>query len=179
MDAYVTLARRTIELYVRERKIFRAWAGEPAAEGVLELPAEMISRRAGAFVSIHENGDLRGCIGTIAPTRGSLAEEIVSNAIAASTRDPRFMPIGEDELDKLEISVDVLGEAEPIDSPDKLDVKRYGVIVSKGMRRGLLLPDLEGVDTVEDQIDIAKRKAGISPWEEGVELFRFEVVRHE
>ena len=188
MDVYVELARRTIELYVRERKTFRGWrevrpgeavSGENSGSGLMRLPSEMVRRRAGAFVSIHENGALRGCIGTIAATRGSLAEEIVSNAIAASTRDPRFYPIEADELDKLEISVDVLGEAEPVDSPEELDVKRYGVIVSKGSRRGLLLPDLEGVDTVEQQIDIARRKAGIYPEEDGVKLFRFEVVRHE
>ena len=184
MDPYVELAKRTIELYVRKRKIFRDWkeAGPGEAAGrdeILLLPPEMIHTQAGAFVSIHENGELRGCIGTIAPTRNSLAEEIVSNAIAASTRDPRFYPIGPDELSRLEINVDVLSEAEPIDSPDELDVKRYGVIVSKGGRRGLLLPDLEGVDTVEDQIDIACRKAGIYPGEDGIKLQRFEVVRHE
>ena len=83
-----------------------------------------------------------------------------------------------DELDELEYSVDVLGEAERIASADELDVKRYGVIVSKGYRRGLLLPDLEGVDTVEEQLRIAAQKAGLSPDEEGLTLERFEVVRH-
>ena len=106
-----------------------------------------------------------------------LAEEIIRNAVSASSRDPRFPAITEDELKYLEISVDVLGEAEPIDSPDKLDVKRYGVIVSSGRKRGLLLPDLDGVDTVEEQIRIAKRKAGIREGEK-ISLERFEVVRH-
>ena len=171
MDPYVSLAKKTIELYVRERRVYK-----PAAE---ELTEEMRSGRAGAFVSIHENEDLRGCIGTIAPTRASLSEEIISNAIAAATRDPRFYPIREEELPLLSISVDVLGAAEPIESKDELDVKRYGVIVEKGRRRGLLLSDLEGVDTVDYQVEIAKRKAGIFEDDEDVQLYRFEVIRHE
>ena len=142
-----------------------------------DLPREMMDRKAGAFVSIHEHGMLRGCIGTILPTRNNLAEEIMQNAISASTRDPRFSPIRPEELPDLDINVDVLGEPEPISSPDQLDVKKYGVIVTKGDRRGLLLPDLPGVDTVKEQIAIAKEKAGIS-LEEEVELMRFEVVRH-
>ncbi|MBP5762292.1 MAG: AMMECR1 domain-containing protein, partial [Lachnospiraceae bacterium] len=95
-----------------------------------------------------------------------------------STRDPRFNPIRTEELDSLEINVDVLSPEEPIDSPDQLDVKKYGVIVEKGYKRGLLLPDLEGVDTVEEQIAIAKQKAGLDLTENGVRMYRFEVVRH-
>ncbi len=167
-DAYVRLARKSLESYILRREVI----GLPE-----DLPPEMYSRRAGAFVSIHKEGRLRGCIGTILPTEDSVAEEIIQNAISASTRDPRFEPIRPEELTLLEINVDVLGEPENIDSPDQLDVKRYGVIVSSGGRRGLLLPDLEGVDTVEDQIDIARRKAGIGPREK-VKLQRFEVVRH-
>ena len=142
-----------------------------------DLPPEMRSDRAGVFVSIHEHGRLRGCIGTIAPVTGSIAEEIVHNAVSASTEDPRFDPITPAELKYLEISVDVLGAPERIRSLDELDVKRYGVIVSRGHRRGLLLPDLDGVDTPEQQVAIAKRKAGISA-DEDVQLERFEVVRH-
>ena len=142
-----------------------------------DCPDEMTGRKAGAFVSIHKNDNLRGCIGTICATRENLAKEIIHNAIAASTEDPRFSPITEDELDALEISVDVLGEAEDIDSPALLDVKRYGVIVSTNTKRGLLLPDLDGVDTVEDQIAIAKSKAGILDGEK-YKLQRFEVIRH-
>ncbi len=171
MDKYVQLAKNTIEKYIKESEIY-----SPSED---ELTDEMSSKRAGAFVSIHKKGDLRGCIGTIAPTKDCLAKEIVSNAIAASTRDPRFSAITEDELEDLEINVDVLGEPEAIDSPDMLDVKRYGVIVEKGYRRGLLLPDLEGVDTVEYQIAIAMQKAGIGFDEKGIKLYRFEVVRHE
>ena len=143
-----------------------------------DLPAELTSKRAGAFVSIHEHGRLRGCIGTIAPVQACLAQEIIDNAVSASTRDPRFDPIRADELAWLEISVDVLGDPEPISSPKELDVKRYGVIVTKGRKRGLLLPDLDGVDTVEQQISIAKSKAGIAEWDSNVQLQRFEVVRH-
>jgi AmmeMemoRadiSam system protein A len=167
-DEYVKLARKSLESWIKDRVKIRVPDG---------LPAEMTGKRAGAFVSIHKNGSLRGCIGTIAPTADSVAQEIINNAISASTNDPRFDPIRPDELKWLEISVDVLGEAEDIDSPDELDVKRYGVIVSKGFRKGLLLPDLEGVDTVEQQIDIARRKAGIAPGEK-VKLQRFEVIRH-
>ena len=168
-DPYVQLARKTVEMYVRDR--VRPEVSE-------DLPPEMLKTRAGAFVSIHEHGKLRGCIGTIAPVRSCVAQEIIDNAVSASTRDPRFDPITADELEWLEISVDVLGEAEPIASPAELDVKRYGVIVTKGTKRGLLLPDLDGVDTVEQQIAIAKSKAGIGEWERNVQLERFEVVRH-
>ena len=142
-----------------------------------DIPSEMLSRRAGAFVSIHKEGKLRGCIGTILPTTENIAEEIIQNAISASTKDPRFNAIQPEELPLLEINVDVLGDPEDIESPDELDVKRYGVIVSSGYRRGLLLPDLDGVDTVEEQISIARRKGGIGE-DEPVKLQRFEVVRH-
>ena len=135
------------------------------------------SERAGAFVSIHEHGMLRGCIGTILPVQSSLAEEIIENAISASTRDPRFDPITTSEIPYLDINVDVLSEPEPIHSRDELDVKRYGVIVSCGSRRGLLLPDLEGVDTVDEQVSIAMKKGGIRESDD-YQLERFEVVRH-
>ena len=141
------------------------------------VPPEMTARRAGVFVSIHEDGRLRGCIGTILPVYGSVAEEIIRNAVSASTRDPRFDPIRPEELDRLEINVDVLTTPERIESRDELDVKRYGVIVSSGSKRGLLLPDLDGVDTVDEQVDIAMRKGGIYPREK-VTLERFEVIRH-
>ena len=168
-DPYVQLARKSVEYYIlHHRKM----------EMPEDLPEELMTKRAGAFVSIHEHGKLRGCIGTIAPVRDCVAREIIDNAVSASTRDPRFDPIRAHELKWLEISVDVLGEAEPIKSPAELDVKRYGVIVTKGMKRGLLLPDLDGVDTVEEQISIAKSKAGIADWDTNVELQRFEVVRH-
>ena len=168
-DPYVKLARASVEHYILHHKKL------PLPQ---DLPSELVSRRAGAFVSIHEHGRLRGCIGTIAPVQDCLAQEIIDNAVSASTRDPRFDPIRADELAWLEISVDVLGDPEPISSPRELDVKRYGVIVTKGRKRGLLLPDLDGVDTVEQQISIAKSKAGIAEWDSNVQLQRFEVVRH-
>lgn len=167
-DEYVRLARLTIEKYIRGEGKIRIPDG---------LPAEMLDTRAGAFVSIHKQGSLRGCIGTIGPTADCVAQEIINNAISASTKDPRFSPIRPDELKYLEINVDVLGEPEDISSSDQLDVKRYGVIVTSGRRRGLLLPDLDGVDTVEQQISIAMQKGGISP-NDYYRLQRFEVIRH-
>ncbi|MGI6736798.1 MAG: AmmeMemoRadiSam system protein A [Anaerovoracaceae bacterium] len=167
-DPYVRLARASLEQYVR--------TGEAMSMPDI-LPKELRQRRAGAFVSLKKDGRLRGCIGTISPVRDNLAQEIMENAVSAGTGDPRFQPVRADELDDLVYSVDVLGEPEAIDGPEQLDVHRYGVIVRNGGRTGLLLPDLEGVDTVEEQIAIARRKAGIDP-EEPVHLERFEVVRH-
>lgn len=167
-DAYVRLARKTIEKYVRTGKIISL----PE-----KLPEEMYLKKAGVFVSIKKEGSLRGCIGTLSATRPSVAEEIIHNAVSASSNDPRFVPVEPAELDMLTISVDVLGDMEKIDSPALLDVKKYGVVVTKGRRRGLLLPNLEGIDTVEEQLAIARRKAGIGE-RESVELERFEVIRH-
>ena len=167
-DAYVRLARASVEAWVRRREHIRV---------PKDLPAEMLERRAGTFVSLHKDGKLRGCIGTIAATQGNIAEEIIQNAISACSRDPRFAPVTMGELKSLEISVDVLGDLEPIKSPEELDVKRYGVVVSHGRKRGLLLPNLDGVDTVEEQIEIARQKGGIRE-SEPYQLERFEVVRH-
>ncbi len=168
-DAYVRLARVTVNTWVQSRR-------RPALPE--DLPPEMLNDRAGVFVSLHKDGNLRGCIGTIQATKRNIAEEIVENGISASTRDPRFSPVRPEELDALEISVDVLGTPERIRSKDELDVKRYGVIVTKGFRRGLLLPNLDGVDTVDEQVSIALRKAGLSEREKDFEMERFEVVRH-
>jgi len=166
MSPLVQLAKRTVETYVRE--------GERLRPG--NLTQEM-DRKAGVFVSIHKHQELRGCIGTFEPAEVSIAQEIVSNAISSATRDPRFPPIGPVELDDLEYSVDVLTPPERIEGVGQLDPARYGVIVESGWRRGLLLPDLEGVDTVERQIEICRMKAGIDP-DETVNLYRFEVKRH-
>lgn len=167
-DDYVKLARRTIDTWVLNREKINV---------PQELPHEMLHAQAGVFVSIHKHGKLRGCIGTIAPTTGSVAQEIIDNAISACTRDPRFSPVTPDEVKWLDISVDVLGAPEDIKGMDKLDVERYGVIVTSGGKRGLLLPDLDGVDTVEQQVSIAMQKGGIQP-DEPYRLQRFEVVRH-
>ena len=166
-DLLVALAKETVEEFVRFRRIKSALAPVPP-----ELEA-----RAGAFICLKKNGQLRGCIGTIEATQANLGEEIIQNSISAALRDPRFEPVGEDELDDLEYTVDVLSAAEPVKDLAELDSKKYGVIVESGYKRGLLLPDLEGVDTVEDQVDIAMRKAGIYP-DEPINLFRFQVTRH-
>ena len=175
-DEYVKLARASMEFYIKNRKKLKL-PDDISEELMKSLPKEMFTRAAGAFVSIHKNGELRGCIGTIGPATNCIAQEIINNAISASTRDPRFEPITEDELKWLEVNVDILGEPEDIDSMDQLDVKRYGVIVTSGYRRGLLLPDLEGVDDVETQVSIAMRKGGIKPGD-NYSLQRFEVIRH-
>lgn len=168
-DPWVKLARRSLETYVK--------TGQRLTSLPEDLPTEMTTQQAGAFVSLHKNGQLRGCIGTIAPTCENLAWEIVQNAISACSRDPRFSPVRPDELDELEYSVDVLGAPEPVDSPAALDPKTYGVIVSCGGRRGLLLPDLDGVDSVEAQLSIALQKGGIRE-NEPYKIERFKVVRH-
>lgn len=168
-DPWVQLARVSLETYVRTGQVLQA-----LPDG---LPAELTGRAAGAFVSLHKDGQLRGCIGTIAPTEANVAQEIVRNAVSAGTRDPRFPPVRERELDALEYSVDVLGEPEPVQSRSELDPKQYGVIVSCGHKRGLLLPNLDGVDTVEQQVDIARQKGGIGK-NEPYSIERFQVVRH-
>ena len=168
-DIYVKLARLSLETFVKTHK--------PLENLPDNLPSELIDKRAGAFVSLHKDDELRGCIGTIMATKNSIAEEIVQNAISACSQDPRFSPVTEDELDDIVYSVDILGEPERIFDINQLNVKKYGVIVEKDGRRGLLLPDLEGVDTIQEQIAIAKRKGGISP-NEKVNIWRFEVIRH-
>ncbi|MDD4570341.1 MAG: AmmeMemoRadiSam system protein A, partial [Tepidanaerobacteraceae bacterium] len=167
-DHYVKLARDTLETYVKNGNI---------PELPKDLPEEMTTSRAGVFVSVKKHGELRGCIGTFLPTRKNIAEEIQRNAISAGCEDPRFYPVRSDELSELEYSVDVLTKPESIDSLDKLDPKKYGIIVRKGYRSGLLLPDLEGVDTIQEQLNIALKKAGIKP-DEDYQMERFEVIRH-
>lgn len=168
MHPLVELARRTIESYVREGKV------PPVPE---DLTPEM-REQAGVFVSLKIGGNLRGCIGTFAPERKTVAEEIMANAIRSATRDPRFPAVLPDELKYLEYSVDVLTAPESVASEAELDPKKYGVIVEAGGRKGLLLPDLEGVDTVRYQIEICRAKAGI-PANAPVKLHRFEVKRYK
>lgn len=168
-DPYISLARRTIEEYIRTGR---------CSELPKNLPDEIAKGQAACFVSLHREGQLRGCVGTLEPSCESLALEIQENAIAASTRDSRFSPLRVEELEGLEVSVDVLSPAERIQDLKELDPKRYGVIVSSGYRRGVLLPNLDGIDTVEEQVDIARQKAGIAVGE-NFALARFEVVRHE
>lgn len=175
---WVKLARFSLERYVRDH-VQTDPANDLPRDLAAALPVELFSTRAGAFVSLKINGQLRGCIGTIAPVRDSLAAEICANAVSAGCRDPRFPAVREDELDELVYDVDVLSEPERIPGPASLDPKRYGVIVSTADgRRGLLLPDLDGVDTAEEQLGIAARKGGIDLEEDEVALERFTVTRH-
>ncbi|MCX6011562.1 MAG: AmmeMemoRadiSam system protein A [Chloroflexi bacterium] len=167
MHPLVRLAKKTVEAYVRKGEIFQP----------KRLSAEMKEKR-GVFVSIHKLGELRGCIGTFEPQHANVAEEIVANAISSASRDPRFLPVTRAELKHLDYSIDVLSKPERVESQDQLDPKQYGVIVEAGWRKGLLLPDLEGVNTVEEQVGICRLKAGIDP-DEPVELYRFEVKRYK
>jgi len=167
-DEFVKLARLSLETYLKTGKRLKMPQG---------LPKELTERRAGGFVSLKKHGRLRGCMSTIEGVTGSIAEEIIRNAVSAGVEDPRFDRVTENELDELVYSVDVLGEAEDVESVSELDEKRYGVIVSKGMRRGLLLTNLEGVNSPLQQIDIALQKGGISKGET-YRIQRFEGVRH-
>lgn len=167
MHPLVDLAKKSIEKFIREGKTVQL--PDP-------LPPEMADK-AGVFVCIKKHGELRGCIGTFMPAEACVGSETITNAISSATKDPRFPSVRKEELDDLDYSVDVLSCPEKIDNVSELDPKKYGVIVSSGYRRGLLLPDLEGVDTVEEQLRIAKMKAGIFP-DEKVEIYRFEVKRY-
>lgn len=168
-DYIIKLVRQTLEKYLKEGKIISPPSDIP----------ECLKKRAGVFVSLHKKstGELRGCIGTIVPTTSNIAEEIIKNAISAATEDPRFLPLTTSELEDIEISVDILSPLEEVkDIKKDLDPKKYGVVVEKGWRRGVLLPDLEGVDTIEEQLGIALAKAGISSSED-FKVYRFSVER--
>ena len=168
-----------------EQSIYTLIARHSLEKGIkgitlLELPVplpEGLERPGAVFVSLKKNGALRGRIGTIRPLQDSLSVEIAANALNAALDDPRFPPVTPSELDELEISVDLLSEPEKVEAIAALDPRRYGVIVSAGRRSGLLLPDLEGIDTAEQQLQIARQKAGIHP-HEAVEIYRFTVERH-
>ncbi len=168
MHPLVYLAKEAISAYINEGRII-----SPPAEFTQEMKG-----KAGVFVSLKKRGALRGCIGTISPVMANVAEEVIQNAISAAAKDPRFDPVTPQELGDIDYSVDVLTSPEKVSGPEELDPKRYGVIVKSGFRKGLLLPDLEGVNTVEDQIAIARQKAGIHP-DEPYELYRFEVKRYK
>ena len=168
MSPLVKLAKDTVDTYITTGEII-----EPP-----EILTSEMENKAGVFVSIHKKGALRGCIGTFEPSEENVAREIIINAISSATRDPRFSSIDPEELDLLDYSVDVLTEPEPVEDEDQLDPRKYGVIVESGYHRGLLLPDLEGVNTVEQQIEICRQKAGI-PSSSPVNLYRFEVRRYK
>lgn len=169
-DAILTLARRAVEAYVRSGEVIQPGLSPGGGP-----------QRAGVFVSLHEaDGALRGCLGTFLPTKPSLAEEIVANAVSAASRDPRFFPVTPKELEGLHVSVDILDEPEEVDGPEHLDPERYGLIVrTDDGRQALLLPRLEGVDSVDRQLAVTCRKGGIDPRKDRYRLYRFCVERHE
>lgn len=161
------LARECLEYYLQKGSL-------PKMPEVLPLEYEA---RAGVFVSLKKDGQLRGCIGTVEPVRDNLAEEIAANAVSAAVRDPRFPAVSREEMEDITVSVDILGPMEPVKSEKDLDPQKYGVLVRSGSRSGLLLPRLEGINTVEKQVEIARSKAAISPGEP-VQLYRFKVTRY-
>ena len=175
-DDYIKLARKSIENYIKNNT--KLDFNKIRSEFSIEFIKEVVHKKAGVFVSIHKDGELRGCIGTISPTQDTIIDEIIYNSINACSYDPRFNKVEAKELLDLDVKVDILEEPEIITSKEELDVIKYGVIVEQDNKRGLLLPNLDGVDTVEQQIKIAMDKAGISN-EERMKLFRFEVKRHE
>lgn len=162
----VKLARQSVEEYVRNGKVLT-----PSNPLVPEL-----AEKAGVFVCIKKHEQLRGCIGTFIPCSENIAMETIRNAISAATQDPRFPPVTKDELDELAYSVDVLTPPEKVENQTELDPNKFGVIVVSGQKRGLLLPDLDGVDSVDEQLRIARLKGAILP-EEKIEIFRFTVKR--
>nr|WP_320024538.1 AmmeMemoRadiSam system protein A [uncultured Acetobacterium sp.] len=176
---FVALARATINTWVQRGRKLNFDHYKEQLEMEEDVLGELENNQAGVFVSLHKHGELRGCIGTTGPVTENIAQEIIRNAIEAATYDPRFMPVEEPELMDLEIKVDVLGVPEQVSGLEELDAKKYGVIVEKDLHRGLLLPDLEGVNTPEEQIAIAKRKAGILESDKDVILQRFQVIRHQ
>lgn len=178
MNDFVNLAKKAIEEYVKNRT---------SIEVSRDLPAKLLTDKAGVFVSIHEKsntsdkeGNLRGCIGTFEPTKENIAQEIIDNAIAACSRDFRFEPIKVDELDDIDVSVDVLSKPELVEDISELDPKKYGILIKskEDSRSGLLLPDIHGVDTIHDQIAITLNKAGIRP-NEAVQIYKFSVTRYK
>ena len=166
----VRLAADAIETYLAEQRII-----VPPAALFADI-AEAL-KPAGSFVCLKREERLRGCIGTTEPMCETLAAEIIQNAIGAATRDPRFPPLESYELEGLSITVDVLGLAEPVRDHGELDHRRYGIIIRAGDRRSVLLPDIEGVDSVAEQLTLARHKAGIGP-DDPIELLRFEVIRY-
>ena len=162
------LAKKTIEEYILHGRMYE----------IDQDLSEELNREAGVFVTLKKNGDLRGCIGTIRPTQKNIAAEVQKNAISAAEHDPRFPAVSGDELNEIDYSVDIIGEMEKVDSKEELNPKKFGIMVKGGHQTGLLLPDLEGIDTIEKQINIARKKAGLSK-DADIEIYRFEVKRYK
>lgn len=186
MNQYVSLAKSAVENFVKYKKIISL----PA-----DLPEEFLEKKAGTFVTIEKNGELRGCIGTYLPTKENIALEIIHNAVAAATEDYRFGPIKEAELPQLSYTVYILSAPEPVKDISELNPKKFGIIVKTApivspdsadvvfnghipYKTGLLLPDLDGVETVEQQIAIACQKGGIDLSKAKILVYRFTVERH-
>lgn len=204
MSVYIELAKSAVETYIREHRII-----SPSPR----LSPQLLEKQSGVFVTIEKKEQslrsakkiLRGCIGTYLPTRKNIATEIIYNAIAAATEDPRFLPVREEELPDLHYTVSLLQPPELIKKADQnlnftekefkkigLDPKKYGIIVksiprwlstedenSPYLKAGLLLPDLEGIDTVEKQFSIACQKGNINPYDEKVIIYRFKTKEYE
>lgn len=171
MDKYTQLARKAIEEYVNNKIVIKTPAG---------LPEEFYSRRAGVFVTIFKDGELRGCIGTYMPVREDIAKEIIENAVSACSRDYRFSPVKKSELWDLKYEVSILSKPQLLEDKEKHDPKKHGLIVQcADGRLGLLLPDLEGVDTLEEQFEICCQKGGIDPEKDETTLYFFTVEKHE
>jgi len=174
MDPYIKLAKETIKHYLLTKKVI---------EAPKELPLELLTNRAGVFICFKSKGELRGCIGTFLPVYENIAQEIIQNTISAATSDPRFIPVQIHELVSLKITIDILAEPEKIQDEEinQLNPKKFGIVVKSedGYRSGLLLPNLEGVDTVAEQVTIACQKAGIDEYSENFTVYKFTVERHE
>lgn len=143
------------------------------------LPEEFLNKKSGVFVTIEKQGKLRGCIGTYLPARENVAKEIISNAIGASTEDYRFGLINKEELPYLSYTVYILSEPELVKDIKELDPKKYGIIIKSGLKSGLLLPDLGGVDTIEKQVSITCQKGRINPEIENIIIYKFTAEKHE
>lgn len=178
MDKYIGLAKKAVETYIKEGKIINP---------PNDLLKEMTSKKAGVFVSIYSlkpntynlEPRLRGCIGTFSATTENIALEIIKNAISSATRDNRFLSITKEELPYLTYSVDILSEPILIKDLTELNPKKFGVLIHSGSKTGLLLPDIKGIDSIEEQIFIACQKAGIDSKEEKIEIYKFSVERHK
>lgn len=172
MHPLVLLAKKAVESYLQEGKII-------SPRDIVNIPEELLKKKAGVFVTITKKGQLRGCIGTYLPTKENIAQETINNAILAATKDWRFFPVTKEELPFLSYTVYVLSEPVMVKNLEELDPKKYGIIVKSSSKTGLLLPDLEGVDTVEKQISIACQKAGINPLQEKIVVFKFSAEKHQ
>lgn len=169
MHPLVSLAKEAVEAYIQEGKIILV---------PKKFPQEFLNQKAGVFVTIEKKGELRGCIGTYLPTKENIVKEVISNAITAATQDDRFGPVQKEELPDLSYTVYILSEPQPVKNFQELDPKKYGIIVKSGVKSGLLLPDLEGVETIEEQFFIACQKAGINPAHEPVAIYKFTAKKY-